>query len=61
MQLTEQTVAKAQATVGVALAAAPLWTNIIQGVSMVASCVAAVCGAIIGVYGVVKLWRGRKK
>jgi hypothetical protein len=46
--------AKAEATVGGILVATPLWAMLIQDISMIASAIAAVCGAIIGVHA---LWR----
>lgn len=59
MQLTEQTIAKGQVIIGAGLMSTPWWATALQSVTLIASAVAAICGAIIGVCGVVQLWRKR--
>lgn len=51
---------KVQAVVGGALVTTPVWAYLAalaQGITMLASTIAAVCGAIIGVRGVCKIFR----
>ena len=55
------TQAKVEATVGGILVTTPLWATLIQDVSMVASMIAAVCGAIIGIHAVCRLIRRHRK
>jgi hypothetical protein len=53
--------AKVEATVGGILVATPLWAMLIQDISMIASAIAAVCGAIIGVHAVWRLVRRNRR
>ena len=53
--------AKAEAVVGGVLITTPLWATLIQDISMVASMIAAVCGAIIGVHAVWRLIRRHRR
>jgi hypothetical protein len=53
--------AKLEATVGGILMATPLWATLIQDISMIASMIAAVCGAIIGVHAVWRLVRRHRR
>jgi hypothetical protein len=47
---------KLDAVLGGSLMTVPLWAlYVLQGVSIVASCIAAVCGAIVGIHAVRKL------
>jgi hypothetical protein len=48
-----------QATASVPLITAPWWVDVLQNVSLVGSTIAAVCGAIVGLHAVVRLWRKR--
>jgi len=48
---------KVQVAVGGGLMTTPGWMMLFQGISIVASTIAAICGAIIGVYGVYRLLR----
>ncbi len=56
-----QVQAKVEAVIGAGLLATPLWAGWIGTVSMVASMVAAVCGALVGIHAVCRIWRRRKK
>ena len=58
---TSVTQAKVEATVGGILIATPLWAVLIQDISMIASAIAAVCGAIIGIHAVWRLARRSRK
>jgi hypothetical protein len=58
---TSVTQAKVEATVGGILIATPLWAVLIQDISMIASAIAAVCGAIIGIHAVWRLVRRSRK
>ena len=58
---TTVTQAKIEAAVGGVLIATPLWARLIQDISMIASMVAAVCGAIIGVHAVWRLIRRHRR
>ena len=53
--------AKAEAAVGGVLITTPLWATLIQDISMIASAIAAVCGAIIGIHAVWRLVRRHRK
>ena len=53
--------AKVEAAVGGILVATPLWATLIQDISMIASAIAAVCGAIIGIHAVWRLVRRSRK
>ena len=53
--------AKVEAAVGGILMATPLWAVLIQDISMIASAIAAVCGAIIGIHAVWRLVRRSRK
>lgn len=48
---------KIEASVGAALITTPLWALILQDISFIASTIAAVCGAIIGLHAVWRLLR----
>lgn len=52
--------AKTQLAVGAGLAAAPLWVTYAQNISIVAAMIAGVCGAILGVHAVFRLFVGSK-
>lgn len=55
--------AKAEATVGGVLIAAPWWVYYLAEINVVASTVAAILGVIVGaraVYRIYKEWRGGK-
>jgi hypothetical protein len=52
---------KLQLAVGGGLMTTPAWALLVQDVSMIASMVAAVCGAIIGLFGVIKLFRKKER
>jgi hypothetical protein len=43
--------------VGSTLMSTPLWVQVVQGVSLVASMVAAVCGAVVGAHAVYRIIR----
>ena len=47
---------RAEAAVGVALIAAPLWVDVVRDVSLVGAAISSVCGAIIGMHAVWRLW-----
>ena len=65
--MTDASAAQAQASaiaetvVGGVLVAAPWWVQLIGEINAVLALVTALCGAIVGVTGVVRLWRGRRK
>lgn len=42
---------------GSALMAAPWWAAALQDVSLVTSTVAAVCGAVVGIHAVYRIWK----
>lgn len=52
--------AGAEGAGGTVLMTVPLWQIVLQDISLVASAVAAVCGAILGVHAVYRLWRRRR-
>lgn len=56
-----QVQAKVEAVIGAGLFAAPLWVGWIGTVSMVASMIAACCGALVGIHAVWRIWRRRKR
>lgn len=58
---TSTSQAKVEATVGGILITTPVWATLIQDISMVASMIAAVCGAIIGIHAVWRLVRRHRK
>ena len=51
---------KAEAIVGGALVTTPVWALALHEVSLVASTVAAVCGAVVGLHAVYRLWKRRR-
>lgn len=53
--------AKAQAFTGLAITSTPFWVFALHEIGILASAVAAVCGAIIGIHGVVRLYRQSKE
>jgi hypothetical protein len=53
----DQTHAKAEAMIGGALMTTPAWAVILNDVNIVASAVAAICGAVIGIHAVWRLWK----
>lgn len=57
-------VSKAQAVVetatGVVLMGTPWWSHLIADVSQIATMIAAICGAIIGIAGVVTLIKRKR-
>lgn len=53
--MIDEAQAKAQMVLGSALVTTPIWISIFQNVSLVATTIAAVTGAIIGINGVCKL------
>lgn len=55
--MEERLTAKLELGLGAALVPTPLWVMLVQDVSMIAGMVAAVCGAIIGVHAVIRLWK----
>jgi len=58
----DQTLAqiKTQAAVGAGLVTTPLWVYLLQSAALIASTIAAVCGAILGLHAVWRLWRRRR-
>lgn len=48
-----------QLALGAGLMATPAWVQWAQNVSIIAGAVAAVCGAIVGIHAVWRLWRRR--
>lgn len=58
--MNESAQAKLQIIAGSALAGTPIWVIMLQDVSLIAGAVAAICGAIVGVHGVYRLWRNRR-
>jgi len=59
----DQTVAqmKAEAMLGAGLTTTPLWVWLLQSTSLVASTIVAVCGAIIAVNAVWRLWKRSRR
>ena len=55
-----QASAVAQTVVGGVLIAAPWWVQILGELNAILAFVTALCGAIVGVAGVVRLFRGRR-
>lgn len=53
--------AKNQALFGLNLFSWATFAAALNDVSIVASCIAAVCGAIIGIHAVWRLWKHRKE
>lgn len=55
---------KVEAIASGSLMTTPVWVSTLSNVSLIASTIAAVCGAIYGIYTVVriyKLWREKKR
>lgn len=52
---------KVQAAIGAGLMSTPLWVNVLQTASLIASTIAAICGAIVGIHAVIRICRGKKK
>ncbi|HEX9465660.1 MAG TPA: hypothetical protein VGB82_23915 [Alphaproteobacteria bacterium] len=52
--------AKAEAVLGGGLMTTPGWVVVFQDISLIASTLAAVCGAIVGLHAVWRLWKRRK-
>lgn len=50
---------KAEAVFGAGLVTTPFWALVFQDISLIASAIAAVCGAIIGLHAVWRLWKRR--
>lgn len=53
--------AKSEAFTGMAVATTPFWFVALHEVGILASAVAAVCGAIIGIHGVIRVYRQSKE
>lgn len=53
----DQSQARGEVAYGAALAATPLWSNLLHDVNLIASTIAAVAGAIIAVHGVYRIVR----
>lgn len=53
--------AKAQVIVGAVLTAAPWWASAIETTTKFGAMVAAICGAVVGIHGVIKILRSRKR
>lgn len=58
----EQTIGqvKLEAVVGAGLVTTPVWASFLQNVSLIASTIAAITGAIIGLHAVWRLWKRRR-
>ena len=56
-----QASAVAEIVVGGLLMAAPWWVQVIAELNFVLATISVLCGAIVGVAGVVRIWRGRRK
>ena len=48
---------KAEAMIGAGLTTTPFWVWLLQSSSLVASTIAAVCGAIIAINAVWRMWK----
>lgn len=46
---------KAQVVIGTALAATPWWASVAETVNYTFSTIAVICGALIGIHGVIKI------
>lgn len=60
-QLSEAAQLKTQVVLGGGLVSTPWWASTLETVNLVASTIAVVCGAIIGLHGVWKLWKHYQK
>lgn len=49
-----------QTTLGGALVTSPWWVEFVNYISLIAGAVSMVTGAIIGVYGVYRIFKGKK-
>lgn len=49
--------AKMEAGIGAALITTPFWVWLLQTTGLIASTIAAVCGAIVGIHAVWRLWK----
>lgn len=54
--MSDSVQAKLEAAGGAALMTTPIWAMIMQDINLLASTIAAVCGAIIGIHAVWRLW-----
>lgn len=63
MQTIDQSVlqAKAELALGGGLVTTPLWAILLRDISLIASTIAAVCGAIVGVHAVYRLKRHKRE
>lgn len=52
---------RAQATLGGVLVTNPWWIDVFSYIAQGASWIAAICGAVIGIHGVLKIIRERRK
>jgi membrane protein YdbS with pleckstrin-like domain len=52
---------RTEAIGGAVLMTAPFWQIVLQDVSIVASAITTVCGAVLGLHAVYRLWRHRKE
>lgn len=51
---------KLQVLFGVGIASSPLWAEVFSYVHTIASTIAVVCGAVIGIFAVIRLIRGKR-
>jgi len=52
---------RTEATLGAGLMTTPFWVSLLNNIGWVASIIAAVCGAIVGIHAVWRIWSNRKK
>lgn len=54
-------IAKAEAAMASVLITTPWWASVLADVNLVATTIATVSGAIVGVHAVWKMWKTRKR
>lgn len=52
---------RTEATLSAGLLSTPFWVSLLNNIGWLASIIAAVCGAIVGVHAVWRIWKNRQK
>lgn len=50
-----------QITTGVILVITPAWASFLADFNLLAATIASICGAVIGIYGIVRICKNRSK
>jgi len=52
---------RAEAALGAGLISTPVWMTALNDISSVAGFVATICGAIVGIHAVYRIWKNRRR